>query len=93
MKLNLDLDDLTVESFSTEASDAASQGTVHGQIEAGDPQPLSPGCVETAFEFTCIDCHSFVQTECPGLATCDDARTDELQCYQDTLADPCLGVE
>jgi hypothetical protein len=91
-KLNLDLDDLTVESFSAEASDAASQGTIRGQIGTDDPQPVSPGCV-TDYELTCIDCHSVVRTECVGVATCDQLGTDELVCYQDTIADPCPGYE
>lgn len=92
-KLNLDLDDLTVESFSTESSEAKSEGTVHGQIEVGDPQPLSPDCAYTVNDLTCIDCYSFVKTECPGLTTCDELGTDDLQCYQETLADPCPGFK
>lgn len=91
MKLNLDLDDLAVESFATEASDVDSSGTVHGHAEPIDV--ATDGCNQTVIAITCIDCYSFLKTECPQLTTCEDQDTFDLQCYRETLPERCPGYE
>jgi hypothetical protein len=86
-KLQLNLDDLSVDSFHLDDADDEPEGTVQGQADTN-------GCVYSGDDcgtfytarITCIDC-SMLKTACAN-ATCDDPY-DTLDCTSDNRTE-CL---
>lgn len=76
-KLRLELDELQIESFGTDADEAESRGTVAGQNEPPVTQSCGGTCVNTCN--SCVNtCLNTCQASC--YATCSTCVTCEFHC-------------
>lgn len=94
-KLRLDLDAVTVESFSTDAA-AAGKGTVdarQGRITFGCPAPTTPDtCANTCgcgggTGYTCVSC----MVTCDGTCWDPTCETCMVTCNQNTGPERCCA--